>query len=95
MSSPLPADWIEKIGMIAAVTLPFFNIPMILRLLKRKSSEDFSLTWATGAWVCIVLMTPQALRSPDRTYRAFGVVNILFFSAVFFLVLRYRLKKPS
>ena len=88
----MSGDWIEKIGLVAAVGLPFFNIPMIIRLLKRKSSEDFSLSWATGAWVCIVLMTPQALRSADPTYRAFGFANVLFFTAVFFLVVRYRLK---
>ena len=82
--------WIEKIGVVSAIGLPLFNIPLILRLIKRKSSNDFSLSWALGVWTCIVLMTPQALRSPDATFRAFGVSNLLFFSVVTFLILKYR-----
>ena len=83
-------NWILKIGTLSAIALPLFNIPLIVRLLRRKSSEDFSLSWAIGVWVCIVLMTPQALRSSDVAFRAYGVVNILFFSVVAFLVVRYR-----
>ncbi len=82
--------WIERIGTISAVALPLFNIPLILRLVERKSSQDFSISWAVGVWVCIVLMTPQALRSEDMTFRAFGIVNILFFTVVAFLIVKYR-----
>ncbi len=81
--------WIEIVGLVAGVTLPLFNIPLILRILKRKSAEDFSISWAVGVWVCILLMTPQALRSQDLAFRAYGIVNIIFFSAVAFLVLKY------
>ena len=83
-------DWIQIIGVIAGVVLPLFNIPLILRLIRRKSAEDFSISWAVGVWVCILLMTPQALRSQDLAFRAYGIVNIIFFSAVVFLVLKYR-----
>jgi len=76
--------------MVAGVALPFFNIPLIIKLIKRKSSKDLSLSWALGVWICIVLMTPQALRSQDITFRLFGIVNIIFFSAVAFFVLKYR-----
>lgn len=82
--------WIEKIGVVSAVVLPLFNIPLILRLIRRKSSNDFSLSWALGVWVCIALMTPQALKSPDAAFRAFGAFNLLFFSAVAFLIVKYR-----
>ena len=82
--------WIEKLGMVSAVALPLFNIPLILRLIERKSSDDFSLSWAVGVWACIVLMAPHALRSPDLVFRIFGVMNIIFFSAVTFLILKYR-----
>ena len=85
--------WIEKIGMLGALALPFFNIPLIQRMIERKSSEDFSLSWALGVWVCILLMTPHALRSSDTTFRAFGVLNIIFFSAVAFLVVKYRRRR--
>ena len=82
--------WIERIGMVSAVALPLFNIPLILRLIQRKSSGDFSLSWAVGVWACIVLMTPHALRSSDVTFRVFGAVNLVFFSVVAFLILKYR-----
>ena len=85
-------DWIEKIGIVSGVALPLFNIPLIMRLMRRKRSEDFSLAWAVGVWVCIVLMTPQALRSNDTAFRAYGIVNIFFFSVVAFLVVKYRAK---
>ena len=85
--------WIEIVALVAGVTLPLFNIPLIARLLKRKSAEDFSVSWAVGVWVCVLLMTPQALRSPDLAFKTYGVVNIVFFTAVAFLVLKYRLKK--
>ncbi len=84
------SSWIQKIGVFAAVALPFFNIPLIFRLWKRKSSKDFSLFWALGVWVCIILMTPRALGSSDQAFKAFGIVNLLFFSMVAFLIVKYR-----
>ena len=86
-------DWIQIIGVIAGVVLPLFNITLILRLIRRKSAEDFSISWAVGVWACIVLMTPQALRSQDLAFRLFGIVNIVFFTAVTFLILKYRFNR--
>ena len=83
-------DWVEKLGVAAAAALPLFNIPLIFRLLKRKSSGDFSIPWALGVWGCSVLMTPQALRSHDPAFRAYGIINITFFSIVTFFILKYR-----
>ena len=85
-------DFIQKMGIIGGVVLPLFNIPLILRLIKRKSSADFSLSWAIGVWVCIILMTPQALKSSDIAFRSFGMVNAFFFSIVVFFILKYRSK---
>ena len=85
-------DWIQKVGLVAGVVLPFFNIPLVAKLIKRKSSKDFSLSWAIGVWVCIILMTPQALRSQDVAFRAYGAVNVIFFTLVLFFVLKYRSK---
>lgn len=81
---------IQKIGMLASVALPFFNLPLILRIIKRKSSEDISMIWAVGVWVCIVMMTPSALRSADLIFRVFGVANLILFSGVFVAALKYR-----
>jgi len=81
---------LEKIGLIAAVILPFFNIPLITKIIKRKSSKDISLSWALGVWVCILLMAPSGLVSQDIVWRTFNIVNILMFTGVVFVVLRYR-----
>ena len=89
------SGWVEKIGVFSGTILPIFNIPLIARIVKRKSSDDLSLSWAIGVWVCIVLMTPQALKSNDLAFKMFGVSNIIFFSLVVFFVLKYRSKpKP-
>ena len=83
-------ELIKTIGFIAAVVLPLWNIPLVIKIIKRRSSKDISLSWALGVWGCILLMTPQALRSQDVAFRAFGIVNIIFFSAVVFFILKYR-----
>ena len=81
------------VGFIASFALPLFNIPLIMRMIKRKSSEDLSMTWVIGVWVCILLMTPRALMSDDLAFRAYGVTNILFFTLVFFFAAKYRMRK--
>lgn len=86
----MSGDWIGGIGTVAGIALPLFNIPLIIKLVQRKSAADFSLSWAVGVWVCIVLMTPQALRSSDFAFRSFGAVNLVFFTMVVFLILKYR-----
>jgi hypothetical protein len=42
----------KTIALIAAIALPLFNIPLIVRIIKRKSSEDMSISWALGVWIC-------------------------------------------
>lgn len=81
---------IETLGLISAVTLPLWNIPLIMRIHQRKSSADISLAWALGVWVCLAGMLPSGLASPDAVFKAFSVVNVIFFSAVVIQVLRYR-----
>ncbi len=81
---------IEKIALAAAVILPMWNIPMVVRIVKRKSSGDISIYWAVGVWVCLALMAPQAFNSPDIVWRVFGIMNFVFFTAVLVAVLAYR-----
>ena len=83
-------DRILQLGVIASFVLPLFNIPLILRMVARKSSDDISLVWAVGVWVCIVLMTPRALASNDIAFRLFGITNIIFFSVVVYFAVKYR-----
>lgn len=84
------SELVRMIGMISAITLPFWNIPLILRIQQRKSSRDISLAWALGVWVCLVGMLPSGLSSTDGIFRIFTVINLIFFSAVVFQVLRFR-----
>ncbi len=81
---------IETIGLIAAVILPFWNIPLIIKIIKRKSSRDISLWWALGVWVCLLLMAPSGFTSADVVWRAFNIVNITFFSVVMLVTVIYR-----
>jgi len=81
---------IETIGMAAAVTLPFWNIPLILRIQRRRSSADLSLAWVLGVEVCLLGMLPAGLASADPIFRVFAVINVCFFSVVTVQVLRFR-----
>ena len=80
----------EKIAFIAAIVLPFWNIPLIVRVIRRRSSRDISIYWVLGVWTCFALMAPEAFRSPDPVWRAFNIVNLILFSAVVAVVLLYR-----
>ena len=82
----------DKIAFVAAIILPLFNIPLIMRMIKRKSSQDLSLCWVLGVWTCIILMAPSAFRSEDPVWRVFNYANITLFSAVVFVTLKYRLR---
>ncbi len=81
---------LETISLVCAVILPLWNIPLIARIIKRRSSADISMAWAIGIWVCIILMAPSGFQSKDIVWRVFNIVNLVMFSAVVFFVLKYR-----
>ena len=83
------------IALVAAIILPFWNIPLIVRIIKRKSSKDISIVWALGVWACFLLMAPEAFSSPDLVWRTFNMVNLVFFTIVVFVILAYRRGNPS
>jgi len=80
----------KTIAFIAAIVLPLFNIPLIVRVVKRRSSKDLSIHWALGVWICFLLMAPEAFRSTDIVWRAFSIMNIILFTCVLIAVLAYR-----
>lgn len=80
---------IQTIGMLSGIIMPLFNIPLILRIVRRRSSADISLLWVIGVWSCVMAMLPSSLQSPDPVLAVFGIINSLFFSAVFFTVLYF------
>lgn len=84
---------IQNIGLAAAVVLPLWNIPLIVRIIKRKSSGDISIFWALGVWVCFVLMAPSGFTSKDLVWKVFNMVNLILFSGVVITVLIFRKKK--
>lgn len=83
-------EGIQKIALVASIILPLWNIPMIYRIIQRRSSQDVSLAWALGVWTCFALMFPAALASKDQVYKVFSIVNMFFFTAVVVTVLAYR-----
>ena len=86
---------IDSVGALAAFILPFFNIPLIVRIIQRKSSQDISLLWVCGVWTCLVLMFPSGILSPDFIFRIFNIVNIVFFTAVLIVTVFYRKKRNA
>ena len=83
---------LQKIALIAAVILPLWNIPLIVRMIKRKSSQDISLYWVFGVWSCFILMFPASLLSSDIVWKTFNIANIILFSAVVVTAVIYRKK---
>jgi uncharacterized protein with PQ loop repeat len=80
---------IQILGMVSGIMMPFFNLPLMLRIIRRRSSQDISLVWVVGVWFCVMGLLPSSLQSPDPILFAFGVVNALLFSGVFFSVLYF------
>jgi len=81
---------VETVGFWAAVMLPLFDIPLIVRIVRRRSSADISPVWAVGMWVTAVGMAPSAFISGDRTAIGFNIVNVVLLTAVLFAVVKYR-----
>ncbi len=80
---------IQIMGLCAAVILPLWNIPLIVRMVQRKSSKDISLWWALGVWVCLLIMAPSGFTSKDLVWRVFNIMNLILFSAVAVFTLIY------
>lgn len=83
-------DLVFWVGMAASFVIPFFNIPLILKIYKKRSSKDISLVWTFGVWICALLMLPQALLGIDLIFKIFCLVNFVLFSCVVFFVWRHR-----
>lgn len=80
---------LKTLGVVCGTAMPFFNIPLIVRVIRRQSSEDISLVWVVGVWVCVIGMLPSSLRSPDPVLLIFGVMNTVFFTGVLICVLYF------
>ena len=79
----------KTLGMIGATAMPLCNIPLIARIIKRKSSDDISLGWVLGVEVCVLAMAPSAFMSSDPVLRVYGISNSVFFTLVTVVVWMY------
>ena len=70
--------------------MPLFNIPLIIRIIRRRSSADISVSWVMGVWICALLMAPSGFTSKDVVWRSFNIVNLVLFTGVVIAVWRYR-----
>lgn len=86
---------VEQVGLVASIALPLWNIPLMIKIIKRKSSQDISLGWLWGVWVCTVIMAPAGFMSKDIVWRTFNMVNLVLFTGVLLVVLKYRVKDKS
>ena len=84
---------LDKLAIFAAVALPLFNLPLIMLIIKRKSSADISMVWAIGVWVCLLIMFHSGVSSKDIIWKTFTIVNIILFSAVVVFVIVFRKKR--
>ena len=80
----------KTIGFWAAVILPLWDIPLIVRVIQRKSSQDISLTWAVGIWITSILMAPSAFISQDKLAIGFNTMNVIMLTAVVAVTFKYR-----
>ena len=85
----------ETVGFWAAVMLPLFDIPLIVHIIKRKSSADISILWAVGLWSSSVLMAPSAFLHGDKVAIGFNIVNVVMLTCVLIAVLVYRKSKDE
>lgn len=81
---------VEQVGLAASIGLPLWNIPLIIRIIKRHSSADISMAWVMGVWTCSLLMAPSGFISKDIVWRSFSIVNLILFTGVVIAVFKYR-----
>ncbi|MBF0330413.1 MAG: hypothetical protein HQL17_00630 [Candidatus Omnitrophica bacterium] len=81
---------LQSLALAASVIMPLWNIPLIVKIVQRRSAEDLSVPWMLGVWVCMLLMLPWAVVSPDIVLKVFSIVNFVLFSGVVIVGLKYR-----
>jgi uncharacterized protein with PQ loop repeat len=81
---------LELLALVASVIMPLWNIPLIVKMIQRKSSHDLSLFWLWGVWTCMFLMVPWAVVTQELVLKVFSLVNFVLFSGVVITVMKYR-----
>jgi hypothetical protein len=81
---------LKTIGFWAGIIMPLWDIPLIVRVVQRRSAQDISKSWIVGLWITSVLMTPSAFIASDKMAIGFNVVNVTMLTAVLIVVIKYR-----
>ena len=81
---------IRILGWTAGLVLPLSNIAFILKLRRRRSSQDVSLSAIGLVWLCLMLMLPAALISPDPIFTWSTIINAGLVTVLVIHVIRYR-----
>ena len=79
----------ETIGLWAGIMLPLWDIPLIVRIIQRKSAADISLYWIWGLWLTSILMAPSSFVVGNKLAMAFNIVNVTTLTVVLIFVLKY------
>jgi uncharacterized protein with PQ loop repeat len=82
--------FLEGLALVASVVMPLWNIPLIVKVFNRKSSDDLSLFWLWGVWSCMLLMLPWAMVTHELVLKVFSFVNFILFSGVVVAVMKHR-----
>jgi len=85
----------QTIGLWAGIMLPLWDIPLIVRVIRRKSSADISLLWTWGIWLSSVLMAPSAFVAHNTIAIGFNIVNVITLSIVLVVVVKFRRGKQK
>ena len=86
----------DTIGLWAGIILPLWDIPLIVRIIRRKSSADISLIWMWGLWASSVLMAPSALiANTNKAAVGFNIVNVTALTTLLVVVLKYHRGKTE
>jgi hypothetical protein len=80
---------LEILALVASIVMPMWNIPLIVKIVRRRSSHDLSLFWVWGVWGCMLLMIPWAMVTREVVLKVFSFVNLFLFSGVLVAVMKY------
>lgn len=81
---------LELLALVASVVMPLWNIPLIVKIVQRRSSDDLSFFWLWGVWACMLLMLPWAVVTQETVLKVFSSVNFILFSGVVIAGMKYR-----
>lgn len=79
----------ETVGLWAGAILPLWDIPLMVRIIRRQSSSDISLFWAWGIWLSSVLMAPSSFVVANKIAMVFNIVNVTTLTALLMIVVKY------